>query len=601
MNDDLTCEIVDNFVFNYSGGLQVYEHLLNVSVDQKSRFSKLNIEPKYTATFEENDPYRAIYSGRVPTSAAFQDKIDGAGFKRTGCDFTVQESKMNVEPINYYDYSLPTLQSKKSPTPPNKPTLTIYQKRYTELGDLYCRNTLSTKIQPVSSMLKSLPEYEDVINNIIDYEVLYDTMILYTNDSVYLERFRYNHTTGEHLIGDVSPVYIKQDNNKLSKIIRGYLNETTGQYIFGKTTVYDYTKGVIPELYLYDIDTGTYRTIYSETIASERDLKQIVLPPDLYNDFNIRRIGTPILTYNSKLKKYTVVCDAELSTTYTGKLTGEYASKVFCIFIHNFKLTQTGMAYMDSIIYHPQNKREYRYDDSEYTTHVKLDSHNIDDIVFLGEALPANAEITIDPLNVPVRESKLKELLYSYDGKVETVSRLPVNDPQLAGITSIKNMIESYVPTISGSPLDFASPRYNIKRLTPETNMKEISIVDIQIQAIYYDGFKVSYRLVGEVRPRPIDYVFGSVKLIDAVSYTTDNTTSMIKLILETQNPAHILEYAITNTQITPSNVISNFELESPALSTDTLSSVFGDALSASEIDESAQFEAPEGSIESGY
>lgn len=601
MNDNLTCEVVDNFVFKYTGDLQVYEHTINVSVAQKERFSKLNLEPKYTATFEENDPYRAIYNGRIPTTAAFQDKIDGAGFVRTGCDFSVQESEMNIEPINYYDYNLPSLETKKSPPPPSKPTLTIYQKRYTELGDLYCRNTLSTKIQPVSSMLKSLPEYEDVINNIIDYEVLYDTMILYTSDSVYLERFRYDHTTGEHLIGDVSPVYIKQDSNKLSKIIRGYLNETTGQYIFGKTTIYDNTKGIIPELYMYDIDTGTYKTIYSESIATTRDLSQIVLPPDLYNDFSIRSIGTPILTYNNKLKKYTVVCDAELTTTYTGKLTGEYASKVFCVFIYNFKLTQTGMSYMDSIIYHPQNKREYRYDNSEYTTHVKLDSQNINSVQFLGEALPANAEITVDPLNVPVRGSKLKEIVYKYDDKVETVSRLPVNDPQLAGITSIKNMIESYVPTISGAPLDFASPRYNIKKLTPETNMKEISIVDIQIEAVYYDGHKVKYRLAGEVRPRPIDYVFGSVKLVDAVSYTTSSDTSMIKLIMETQSPSHILEYAITNTQITPSNVISSFELESPTLSTDTLSSVFGAALSASEIDESAQFEAPEGSIESGY
>jgi hypothetical protein len=601
MNDNLTCEVIDNFVFKYSGGLQVYDHLLNVSVDQTTRFSKLNIKPKYTATFEENDPYRAIYSGRVPSTAAFQDKIDGAGFKRTGCDFTVQESKMNVEPINYYDYNLPSLQSKKSPIPPDIPTLTIYQKRYTELGDLYCRNTLSTKIQPVSSMLKSLPEFEDVVNNIIDYEVLYDTMILYTSNSVYLERFRYNHTTGEHLIGDVSPVYIKQDTNRLSKIIRGYLNETTGHYIFGKTVMYSNAKGIIPELYMYDIDTGTYKTIYSESIATARDLSQIVLPADLYNDFNIRSVGTPILTYNSKLKKYTVVCDAELTTTYTGKLTGEYASKIFCVFIHNFKLTQTGMSYMDSIIYHPQNKREYRYDNSEYTTYVKLSSHNIDDIQFLGESLPANAEITVNPLHLPVRESKLKEITYRYDDKVETVSRLPVNDPQLAGITSIKDMIESYVPTTSGAPLDFASPRYNIKKISPETNMKEVSIVDIQIEAVYYDGHKVRYRLTGEVRPRPIDYVFGSVKLVDAVSYTTDSNTSMVKLILETQNPAHVLEYAITNTQITPSNVISSFELESPALSTDTLSSVFGDALSASEIDESAQFEAPEGSIESGY
>ncbi len=110
MNDDLTCEVVDNFVFNYSGGVQVYDHLVNVSVDQKSRFSRLNIEPKYTATFEENDPYRAIYNGRVPSTAAFQDKIDGAGFKRTGCDFTVQESKMNVKTIKYIYYKLPALQ-----------------------------------------------------------------------------------------------------------------------------------------------------------------------------------------------------------------------------------------------------------------------------------------------------------------------------------------------------------------------------------------------------------------------------------------------------------------------------------------------------------
>ena len=601
MNEQYACEVIDNFVFRYSGGLDIYEHLVNVSTTQKERFGSLRIEPTYTGTFEENDPYRAIYSGRVASSAAFQDKMDGAGFIRAGCSFEVEESQMNVEPINYYDYTLPALQSKKSPTPPSKPSLTIYQKRYTEIGDLYCRNTLSTKIQPVSSMLQSLPEYTDVVNNIVDYEVLYDTIILYTDTAAYMERFRYNHTTGDHLIGDVSPVYIQEDNNNLSSIIRGYFNETTGQYVFGKTVLYDYSKGVVPELYLYDLENGTYKTIYSETIASAQDLRQLVLPPDLYTDFNIRHVGTPILTYNDKLKKYTVVYDAELSTTYTGKLTGEFASKVFCVFIHNFKLTQSGMVYMDSIIYHPQNKREYRYDDSKYTDNVKLTPDNVDDIIYLGDALPANAVITIDPLMLPVRESKLKEILYRYDGKTESVSRLPVNDPQLAGIESIKDMVESYVPVTSGAPLDFASPRYNTKKISPETNKKEVSIINIQIEAVYYDGETVTYKLAGEVRPRPIDYVFGSVKLIDAVSYTTETNTSMLKIMLETQDPSHVLEYAITNTQIVPSNVISTFELESPTLSTETLSSVFGDSLSASEIDQTTQYTIPDNAIESGY
>ena len=95
--------------------------------------------------------------------------------------------------------------------------------------------------------------------------------------------------------------------------------------------------------------------------------------------------------------------------------------------------------------------------------------------------------------------------------------------------------------------------------------------------------------------------MFGSVKLIDAVSYTTETNTSMLKIMLETQDPSHVLEYAITNTQIVPSNVISTFELESPTLSTETLSSVFGDSLSASEIDQTTQYTIPDNAIESGY
>ena len=114
--------------------------------------------------------------------------------------------------------------------------------------------------------------------------------------------------------------------------------------------------------------------------------------------------------------------------------------------------------------------------------------------------------------------------------------------------------------------MDFASPRYKTKKIMPETNKKEVSIINIQIEAVYYDGETVTYKLAGEVRPRPIDYVFGSVKLIDAVSYTTETNTSMLKIMLETQDPSHVLEYAITNTQIVPSNVISTFELESPTL-----------------------------------
>ena len=575
------CQIADNFLMSHNQGIRVYDEILNADNSETSSYSGLALTSKYDRTFSSNDPFRMIASGRPASDAGFQQKIDGHTFRDNPCSNISSESDLNIEPINFYDYTLASTQTEYITANPGGKRLSIDEKRRLNIGEMWCRNTLSTRIDRLQDVLPSLRTQPQIYNNAVDLDIIYDTAIVYTPDTVYIERFSYDYNTGDHTPGNVTPIYMSQDDSELSKLIRTYFNEDTNTLYFGKTVQYD-VKTVIPEIYKYSVSTGTYSTAYGASQASD-DLSSYMLPQDLIRNFDIKSVGNPILVQNDKLKKYTVIYSAYLATTYTGQLTGEFEGDIYCIFMHNYKETSTGLGYIDSVVYHPENKREYRYDDTEVPGRIILGD---DRQMNIGYVLPASLDLVIDPIDVPLRPAKLKEIQYIYNNQITTKSRLPINDMSLAKVTSVNTLVDAYTPHVSGGAIDFASPRYQPMVINVESNISDISIVRVDVLAKYYDGVVEEWEIAGEIRPRPLNYKFKDMLIVDAVSYTTKSAVNLIKLILETQEPKHIVEYIIDNSTSAAQSFVDDFNLQTPTVTAVNLSgaSLSGASLSGASL-----------------
>ena len=577
-NREIECRVIDNFLMSNNRGVKIYEEILNGDNQETSSYSSLALTSKYNRTFAANDPLRMIASGRPATDAAFQQKIDGHGFRNNPCDNIKSESDLNIEPINFYNYQLSASLTQYMSADVTGEKLSVSDKRNKNVGEIWCRNTMSNRIDRLETMLPGLKTQPEIYNNVVDFDVIYDSVILYTPDTMYIERYAYDYNTGDILAGGATPIISKADDIELSKLIRVFFDESNNTVMFGKTVQYD-VKTVVPELYSYNLATGTYVTAYGAKQANE-DINHYRLPPDLYRDFDIKSISTPILVYNDKLQKYTVIYSAYLATTYTGMLTGEFEGDVYCVFIHNYKALSNGLGYIDSIIYHPENKREYRYDESIPPETITLDTSARE--IELGYVLPAKMTLKIDPLHVPLRQAKLKEIQYQFGDVLITKSRLPVNDMGLAGVDNIAGLTDSYTPHVSGGAIDFASPRYQSVDLPVESNVSDVSIVTVNVSARYYDGFVDVWKIAGEIRPRPLSYKFKDMVVVDAVSYTTNNVTNLLKIIFETQQPKHMVEYVIDNSTSMLESPVDSFDLETPAVTALGLSgtSLSGESLS---------------------
>ena len=101
---EIECKVIDNFLMLNNRGVGIYEEILNGDNQESSSYSKLALTSKYNRTFAANDPLRMMASGRPATDAAFQQKIDGHGFRNNPCENIKSESDLNIEPINFYNY-----------------------------------------------------------------------------------------------------------------------------------------------------------------------------------------------------------------------------------------------------------------------------------------------------------------------------------------------------------------------------------------------------------------------------------------------------------------------------------------------------------------
>lgn len=553
------CQIVDNYIFNTTS-TTIYENIINPGHGCCVNATDVLPTRRFGRTFGENDPHRMLRFGLPPETAGWDDKIDGHLFRPNVCSDIDPQGQLNMEDVNQYVYRLSAMQTSYVSLSSTSPA-SISTKRNHSGGEVWCRNTLSTKVENISNLVPGLAVQPDIYNNLVDFDIVYDSLVIYTPDILYIERLNYDYNTGSHTAGDVSPVSLSGSGQPL---IRLFFNEVTKTVTFGRLVSVGST--LIPELYEYNLDTGIYSLVYGND-EHTRDLHKYILPGRLNQDYIVKSVGQPHLTYNEILQKYTVSYTGKLEHVNSATDITEYGGDVFCVFVHNYKKYQTGLKHIDSILYHPSNKRElYRLPAIPIDSQIDIGSalH-----YSIGEITDPRQSITIIPKNLPVRESKLKQIIYRYDDIEYSQSRLPVNDMAFANHLSIKDMVESALPHRCGGPTDFASPRYQPHTVDLKLNLKEVSTVLIKVEAIYYDGHVHECIIFGEARPLPIDLAFGGLELVDSKSYTTSSYSSLLKLVFESQSPRYVTEIIIDNSGVAEQSLITNFDLIQPTISSE--------------------------------
>lgn len=565
------CQVVDNFAFKVQSG-NIYQTVLNAHGECCVSIPRLVITSRFGRTFKENDPYRMIEEGREPTEAAFDDKIDGYYFKPDICNNDQFETELNVEPVNMYEYVLSSLQTEYTETQPlTGDPATLTQSRDEINGTIYIRNTIGDNIDTIYNLLPNIKYLPEIYNNIIDYDIVYDNIIVYTDNILYIENINYNYSTGQYVANTITPVILSATDHPNDRVMKSHFDPDLQEIMVGAIRPVAGNL-VVPQLYRYNANTHVFNVAY-DGLTNVNDHVKLTLPPDLFYDFVFCKINTPVITYNPKIQKYTVIAVASLSATPEAiAAAGEFDSllgEFFCVVMYNFKSYRSGLELIDSTVFHAPNKRQLRYEKTPSTKYIDLSSTN--EFIDMGEITDPNTKIVVNFRTCPVRESKLKSVSVTYNNKTYIEYRRPVNDMFYSDLDHVNNLVEGYIPHKDGGPTDFASPRYQDIPIDLDLNLNEVSTVTLSGEAVYYDGHVEKYKFYGESRPLPISAVFEKMSLVQAVSYTTDTRSNLIKLTFETQNPNYLTEILIDNGSLSEStsDILTQRNLFSPSLSTE--------------------------------
>lgn len=569
------CQVVDNFAFKIQTG-KIYERVLNPTGACCVSIPDLVLTSRYNRTFEENDPYRKMAQGLEASEAAFDDKIDGHYFQPDICKELNKSIDLNIESINFFDYVLDSTKTKYTETEPiTGDRYDINTATNSVNGKLYVRTSTGSTIQTIENLIPGLANEPDIYNNITNFNLVMDNILIYTADTMYIDRVNYDYTTGQFRSSTTTPVKLITTGDPREKIMRCHYDPESQDMLLGKMTVVN-NKLLVPQLYKYNANTQLFNNAY-DGVTNTQDHIKLALPPDIYNDFVVANIDRPLVCYNDKIQKYSVVTVANLSATPEAIVrAGEQDSllgEFYCVLIHNFKNYNTGLELIDSTIFHAPNKRQLKYKNIQSSKSIELTGS--DEFINIGMITDPATNFNINFRHAPVRESKLKHVSVTYNGKKYIKNRLPVNDMFYADIPHINTMVDGYVPHASGGPLDFASPRYQNIEIDLNLNVSDVSVVSMSGEAVYYDGHVETYKMFGESRPLPLVNVLGDMSLIEAISYTTDTKSNLIKCTFETKSPNYVTDVIIDNGGLaeSTSDLIVQRNLQPPALSAESLSS----------------------------
>ena len=237
------------------------------------------------------------------------------------------------EKIKHYDTILDGL-STQYVNVDSSTNKSIYSKKY-ELSSYSYFRDLNNSVLPLSAALSSVfikyssvPEiYNELNNNIIKLDTVFDVAIIETNNYQVIEKIDYDYNTGKVQSYNSSLNYISRttsDDKNLEKFGNFYFHEKTNTLLFNKTSVHatlssSNYKYLYPTIYKMELDSLNLKQIFPKSTKSliYRELSSYSFRTvnNINSSFvdntdpfyNVYEVDRPVLTYDSETNTYTYV------------------------------------------------------------------------------------------------------------------------------------------------------------------------------------------------------------------------------------------------------------------------------------------------------
>jgi hypothetical protein len=310
--------------------------------------------PSDNASFNINSAY--LYYNTLADGAAFPGAVNGVATFSYPADFTINQqgqldtddydgsvfwdTTLSIDPcgvtgiydaLTYtYSYTEPsnfvnTRLTNRNTTLDNSLSginaikKSMYYTRNIEYGDFYFRNANSTIVGPVSSTLSATflnypqPVVNELFNNVINFDVYYDTLQIETDHYLVFDKIEYDYQTNS-VVGSVKVLdTIQRGSTDLEKFSTVWFDENTNILMVCVTTLLPSMsasnyKVIYPTIYTINLNTRQTNQVYP-TVSTSNLTFNSLSAFSLFGtglELNIVEVEKPILNYSKDTGYYTL-------------------------------------------------------------------------------------------------------------------------------------------------------------------------------------------------------------------------------------------------------------------------------------------------------
>lgn len=507
------------------------------------------------------------------TEVLVNEDVDGGLFSDESCfDGETAQYTFEVEDTSeYYDRILNISKTQLTEIEYGEPQEQTQYSLQNQSGTIYFRSYNDVNIKPLHEILTELQiNTGESVNTdrvrliqqvregkVIDMNMYYDVLYLQTENFVYVEKIKFDDITGVLLKSDYESVLLRSDSSACDMFIKPLYNNEIHQLMIGQTfsSTIDDKLYVHPLIYMIELNTMSVAQILP---GDETTRDEYQLSGDL-SRFQVEKIDTPILCYNSTIDLYTLSYSCKLSG-------GDDVCYGFCI--SDFEKSPTGYRVIELTMNHTDVVKRKLVDRKPWENKV----------------LSKNIRFNPDDISAPTDDDKTYTLSLSsiiqqvFDGYQLDLTfvngTLPVDSdgPKINQIiydpgdgsdfTYLTRLIETGFEPINfeigdlPDQSDLHDPRkYDIQHQYTFTD-SNINVYTPTLTAVYANHKKLILNMNLEVEPYTIESGFDDIRLIDTKTYTDLTGHSKQLLVTETLNPRYISHTVITKSVYTNENVV---------------------------------------------
>lgn len=214
-------------------------------------------------------------------------------------------------------------------------------------GKMYVKNQAYSSSYPLSTALSvifnkySSSVKSELYENVKDFDIIYDTIIAETENYLVLDKIGYE---GESFVNPVTKNTVFARAGDLNKFSNRFFNEKNKTVTFvildqaPSLSASNY-KSLYPNIYVYNLSNNTTVKAYPKPNTSVEELFNLGKIFDNSCNFNVTKIQSPILTYNS------------FNDVYKLTFIGEDNNGLFHIFDYGFYLYDSQAIFLESKYY----------------------------------------------------------------------------------------------------------------------------------------------------------------------------------------------------------------------------------------------------------